>query len=182
MEHIQLTKIEASRRHLELAIFLFFAEADSVPLHTIVAAGYDVLRDINIRANGNVTLTKDSFIEIVASRDQDLAKRLRNTINSPQNFFKHADHDADAILYFNPELTIHLLFDACMVYSQLTKDLPVSMRIFDTWFKMQYRDLYRELPEVHTQLSELYLKYQGRPRQDFYDRMHYLCSQFNLCG
>ena len=55
---MQLSKLEAARRQLETAIKLYFADGDDVSIHSLVAAAYALLRDINEYRGGEPMLNR----------------------------------------------------------------------------------------------------------------------------
>lgn len=56
---LQLTKLEAARRQLETSVKLFFDHGDEVSIHTLVAAGYAIVRDINKHRGGDSMIKDD---------------------------------------------------------------------------------------------------------------------------
>ena len=59
--HLIITKLEAARRQLESAIFLYFEEKDPVSIHTLTAAAYNILRDISAKRNLSPMMVKGFF-------------------------------------------------------------------------------------------------------------------------
>ena len=180
MGNFRLSKLDAARRQLELAIPLYFADSDPVPIHTLVAAACGILHDINTKVGGKPMLIKDTMLEICKRVEPDLAKRIRNSVNAPQNFLKHADKDPDGILQFDPQMTKFLLFDACITYQQLTGESPDSIRIYDLWIKMQYHEGYKQLPVQYALLAGFHARYKDLPKQQFFLKMMKVFAQAKL--
>jgi hypothetical protein len=131
----RLTKIETATRQLETAITLFFNGGDSVSIHTLTAAAYEVLRDV-CRPRGIFSHTKDSpYIR------PEKRKEAMSIFNKAQNFFKHAQKDPDAIFDFKAEATSFLIIDAIELYSRLTGSLFAAANVFRMWFALKYPDL-----------------------------------------
>ena len=55
---LQISKLDAARRQLEIAVRLYFAEDDPVSIHTLTSAAYQLLSDIN-RALGGPPMLKE---------------------------------------------------------------------------------------------------------------------------
>ena len=66
-------------------------------IHTLAAAAYSLIRDINEHRQGEAML-KD--LHLILS--DDLARVFRSYINRPENFLKHADKDPDEVGELNP--------------------------------------------------------------------------------
>jgi hypothetical protein len=63
---IMITKLEAARRQLRSAIGLWFSDADFVTIHTLAAAAYQIIHDLNRRNKGprlliDTKLVKDEY-------------------------------------------------------------------------------------------------------------------------
>jgi hypothetical protein len=126
-----ISKLDAARRQLETAIRIYFHNGDPVSIHTLTAAGYNVVRDINDKRGGDPMLAKQQIMDRVKPEYQ---KMFRDKINEAENFFKHADNDPSASLKFDPRQTEILIVDACSQYYKLTgEDLPLSV-IFRAWY------------------------------------------------
>lgn len=82
---ITITKLEAARRQLRVAISLWFQNGDEVAIHTLACAAYQIIHDIN-RHRGGEELFFDSLVIREEYRDQAI-KRFKKEMN----FFKHAD-------------------------------------------------------------------------------------------
>ncbi len=105
MNLIIVDKLEAARRQLETAIRLYFQSDDEVSIHTLAAAAYTVLRDINERRGGGLMLK-----DLRKLLGDDLARVFKRYINSPDNFLKHADKDPDHVTELDPRWTEVLLW------------------------------------------------------------------------
>ncbi len=126
-----ISKLDAARRQLETAIRLYFQNGDPVSIHTLTAAAYNVIRDINDKRGGDPMLAKQQLIDRVKP---EFRKMIWDKINEAENFFKHADRDHSNSLAFNPRQTEILLIDASSQYFKLTgEDLPLCF-ILRGWF------------------------------------------------
>jgi hypothetical protein len=122
-QELLISKLDAAKRQLETAIRLYFQSVDPVSIHTLTAAAYNIIRNINEKRGGNPMLTKEKILEYVKAEFQ---KMFRDKINEAENFFKHADRDHESTLTFNPCESEMLILDACSQYYKLTgEDLPL---------------------------------------------------------
>ena len=105
-EILKLTKLDAARRQLQTAIILWFTNGDSVSIHTLAAAAYQVIYTATKkRAPDRPALLFDSQLLTGVRR-----QAFNSTMKSFASFFKHADLDTDTILYFNPTISEKLIF------------------------------------------------------------------------
>jgi len=100
-----------------MGIRLYFTNSDPISTHTLIAAGYNVIRDLNRRRGGEPLFAKELIFDYIKEGHE---KEFRNRINAAENFFKHADSDPDGYIDFNPCQSDFLILEACSVYSRLT--------------------------------------------------------------
>jgi glutaredoxin 2 len=147
---LAISKLDTSKRQLETAIRLYFQSGDPVSIHTLTAAAYNVIRDINQKRGGPPMLTKDKMLEFVKPEFQ---KALRDKINEAENFFKHADRDHNATITFNPAETEMLIMDAASQYYKLTEEDSPLFAVFRGWFMAKNPDLFTLPSEAERILS-----------------------------
>ncbi|HYE22526.1 MAG TPA: hypothetical protein VD998_02985 [Verrucomicrobiae bacterium] len=146
---IHLSKTDAAKRQIEMAVKLFLRDQDPVSIHTLTSAAYNVLLDLkNKRKIDLVVLKSTSFIK------PGKEKEYLAILNQAENFFKHADRDPDELLKFNPELTTYALSDAIRVYYVLTGESTPLMKAFNMWFMLRHTDLV-DNPECKQILHEI---------------------------
>lgn len=121
---IKLSKLHVARRQLETATRLYFSMGDPVSIHTLVAAAYQVLRDLN-KAHAGDPMLKDAMPNLVDPSSKD---EVRRKLNEAETFFKHAEWDLAEVLEFRQEPTELLLFEACQKYRHLTPDFRFENR------------------------------------------------------
>jgi len=146
-----VTKLQAAERQLRVAVRLFFERRDLVAVHTLVAAAQGVLRDLG-RPRGFKSIFEGSSLIRPECRN-DLGRLFKRA----QNFFKHADSDADAQLEFYYEATKFYLLDAALLYNQLTERQFPEITGLLAWFSVKLPDLLVEGPfkrEVQSLISE----------------------------
>jgi len=136
---LQISKLDAAKRQLETAIRIYFFDGDPVALHTLTAAGYNVIRDINTKRSGERMMIKDQIFDYIKPEFKEM---FRLKLNEAENFFKHADRDHDATLDFNPKLTELFLLDACSQYYKLTGEFPPLFRVYQMWFMVNNQSVF----------------------------------------
>ena len=95
---LYISKLDAAKRQLEMALNLFFRNGDPVSIHTLVNASQQILQDIC-----NTQGVQGIKVRIMDMVREDKKKEFLIKINAPRNFFKHADKDPDGIIdLYNP--------------------------------------------------------------------------------
>ena len=140
---LTISKLDAAKRQLETAIRIYFYSGDPVSLHTLTAAAYNVVRDLNEKRGGAPMVIKERMFEFVRPECQ---KELREKINEAENFFKHADRDHSATLEFHPNSTELLIFDACSKYVELSGEFPPLFQILNGWMMITHEEIFN-LPD-----------------------------------
>jgi hypothetical protein len=135
---MKITKLNAGISQLKEAIYLFFEQRDPISVHTIAGASSSLLFNLAeikrtespVRGNPNVK--------------KDKKKIWISEINKAQNFFKHADHDPDSELEFNPWITEILIFEGCWLVEKITGEMFLEAKFFTLWFSVKYPELLLE--------------------------------------
>ncbi len=133
---MRLGKLDAARRQLETAIRLYFADGDDVSVHTLAAAAYSLIRDINEHRQGEPML-KDWHLFL----PDDLALEFKSYINRPENFLKHADKDPAGVGELEPKWTEVLLWEASRKYCEMTGEQNKLLITFVFWFVARQPEL-----------------------------------------
>jgi len=133
---IHITKLDAALRQLETAIILWFNNGDSLSIHTLVSASYQIIYDLNKHQKGP-RMTPDSEL-IKPEKQQEFKRALKEWAN----FMKHADTDPAKTIFFNPEVNEYLLFDAVTSYSIITKEIRPILHCFRIWFIICHPDIF----------------------------------------
>jgi hypothetical protein len=132
----EISKIDAAKRQLKTAIKLYFSDSDSVSMHTLTTAAYNVLRDITKQRGVDPMLIKGHMLELVKP---EYKKMIMEKINEAENFFKHADRDHEATTKFNPDMTELYLIEAC---AKLTGEEPPLFLVYRVWFMANHPDVF----------------------------------------
>jgi hypothetical protein len=135
---LHISKLDAAKRQLELAIRLFFNYDDVVAIHTLSSAARDLLSDLAAK-QGVKSIVYSQMIEEVVKPEKQA--EVRKIFNKAKNFFKHADKDPDALLKFNPEISEFDIWDACELYRKLTQENTPLVLLYISWFYLKYNHL-----------------------------------------
>jgi hypothetical protein len=125
---ISVTKFEAARRQLNVAIRLMFEGIDPIAIHTLIGAASVLLGDLAGHHHPS------GRWETLAQQANNLTEKTYFRIaRYAQNFLKHADSDVDSILEFDPIDTDALAFGAVMNV-QLFDLLTVEESVLQLWY------------------------------------------------
>lgn len=125
IKKISITKLDAARRQLETAIILWFHEGDPVSIHTLVAAAYQILYDLNKKCGG-ASMMKDAKII-----RPECMKEWHQIFTKWQSFFKHANKDPLDTLLFPPQVTRNFMLDAIAKYEEMLHEKRPLFRLFN---------------------------------------------------
>jgi hypothetical protein len=131
-----VSKLEAAKRQLDLAILLYFQDADQLSVHTLAGAAHGLLYNLLVARKGGESNVRPKERAV----NPFLAEMIINAIN----FLKHADRDPDKVLTFNSDWTDFLVFDAIHMHAKLDlPDLPTAFQnksnlIFLLWLSLKY--------------------------------------------
>jgi len=133
---LRLDKLEAARRQIESAIWLWFVDADMVSVHTLTAAAHRLLLDM--AEAWEVT----AFPFTAAYIPSRTGKGTKTSAPDAATFFKHAKKDVTYVL--SEAWTELYLFDAVMAYNNLVDNRCGSamMSTFVVRFAVQRQELF----------------------------------------
>lgn len=126
---IHISKLDAAKRQLEMAVRLFMSNSEPVSIHTLVGAAHQVLEDICIQ-KGHTNIRQD----VLNNVKEEYKEMFKKSLNKPRNFFKHADKDPEGIIEFTDKATMLEMWDACRMYRTLTGEMPPLLLIYTAWF------------------------------------------------
>jgi hypothetical protein len=134
-----VTKLDAARRQLEMAVELFFMERDPVATHTLTEAVYQILSDINKHRGGEPLLHDLESLKkhCVPGKEKILFAMFREA----ENFFKHADKDPEGVVRFSPQDTEFSLWESCIAYTKLTGEQTPIMKAMNAWFQLHHSEI-----------------------------------------
>jgi len=138
-KYILVSKLDAARRQLTMAIKLFFNSQDVVVIHVLVANAHDLLRGL-CKSQGVRAFIGDLDLELVKPEKR---KEFLNMMRKDQNYFKHHNFRTDEVLKFHYGATDFVIWDACRLYSELTNEQVPEFALFTAWFFYQNPDLFK---------------------------------------
>ncbi len=153
---IKISKLDAAKRQLEVAIKLYFNDADPVSIHTLTAAAHGILSDLNIKFQGNPMIVSDYLFK------KDFKKQINQQITKYRNHFKHADRDPEATMDFNPSVNEVYIFDCCLKYEELTGEAIPSLTIFKHWFASGNVDTFSFDSEKRERIRSIRNRYENK--------------------
>ncbi len=127
---ITITKLDAARRQLRTAIDLWFRDGDPVAIHTLAAASYQIIHDLNRRNKG-----PDLFLDSKFIKDK-YRKTFKEDMKYASNFMKHADRGKSGIatkLNFNPGLSEFFMLYAIFGLIYFKENLTTEEEAFKWW-------------------------------------------------
>jgi hypothetical protein len=136
----KLTKLDVVQRQLRTAIRMFFEDADTVSAYTLAAAVEGVLGGL-LKKQG----TPHPF------RESDMIKKgmereFNSILNQSQNFFKHANTDADAVHDFPAIALEYELFWCAVLYHLVRGCFLREAWILFIWFGIHHPDVVNDGP------------------------------------
>ena len=144
-----VTKLEAARRQLRVAISLWFQDGDEIAVHTLACASHQIIHDINKKKRGR-ELIFDSLLFKDEYRDE-VVKRLRRDMN----FFKHANTDPDGVTEFAPKLSELFIMMSLGGLENLGLTLVPVEAAFSHWYLLKHPEFLTEKGlSQRAQLSE----------------------------
>jgi len=174
---LTLTKLDASKRQLEIAIRLYFNGSDPVSIHTLTCAAYGILRDLNKQRGGSKLLMTERLMDFVKDGHKN---EVRTMLSKAQNYFKHADRDHNETLKFNPKLSEFLLLEGCWKYRELTGENSPLLQLCQIWLMATHQDLFNlpaEQKAVFSMNSQELIKL---GRQQFFNDLLPVVMRMNL--
>jgi hypothetical protein len=129
----EITRQDAIERQLNTAIWLWFHEGDVVSIHTLACAALKLAHDV-----GKQRGKESMLISVLNKRDKKLGKMAM----IPQDFFKHARNDPNAVLNFNPGMTPYHIYDALVCYGEIYQDMSPHMKLFMIRFMLDNPEIF----------------------------------------
>lgn len=124
----QISKLDAARRQLHVAIRLLFDDADPVAVHTLVGAASSIISDLVEQQH-----PEKSWDKVAQEENKITAAEYFKVMRKAQNFLKHASDDASSTLDFNSLDTEFLAFWAVMNLGSFGL-LSIEESVFQLWF------------------------------------------------
>jgi len=137
MNEIRITKIQAAQRQIDSAIRMLFRNEDPVAIHTVVMAGFRILRDLTKRRG------LEHPIDFMLKPGKE--KEFWGGISNFSNFCKHADRDPnDNSMSFREDANDSALVIATTYYRHLGCQLTNEMQLLWAWYVSLHPDILSE--------------------------------------
>lgn len=155
---LTITKLDAAYRQLDGAIHLFFSAANPVVVHSLATSAANVLFDIAENgSNGTSWRTR-------MRDDARLStKGVKHALHKAWNFFKHAEHDPNGVLEFDPIDSEHMMFSAILDAGNLDKT-SCCMQAFQLWYIAAHPEFFSPTELVFADAAELFPGLAALPR------------------
>jgi hypothetical protein len=131
-ETIRISKLEAARRQLRTAITLWFTGGDSVAIHSLAFAAYEILHAISEKRDPN---RMDLIFDSAWIKDEH-RRDWNQVIRKDANFFKHADRDGDSVIEFKPQTSEIFMLFAIYARELCGETSSEEERIFSWWLRI----------------------------------------------
>ena len=131
--YIEVGKLEGAKRHLEVAIRMFFEQKDPIAVYTVGWAAYQTLSDI-CRNKGIEREVEDNPI----LTELGIKKEFMVAFRSPRNFFHHADRDHEEVIKFFPDTAYLIALLATELLKKLTNQEFWYGRVLQFWFFIKH--------------------------------------------
>lgn len=152
----KVSKTDAARRQLEMAIRLFFENMDHICAFALATASRRITDDLCKRAESDIIKREGQRLggaaqvrlsywpEMELQIKPEHWEEARKFLNRDQNFLKHADYDPDAYIEEMSRQKVALtIFTAVSNYKLLTQALTKPMSLFFTWFLYEFPNYVR---------------------------------------
>lgn len=132
---LRVTKLDAAKRQLELAVWLYAGEGDPVSTHTLACAAREIIRRIN-RSMGGAPTIRESLKDRIKPTHR---RRVYDKLNAPRNFFVHCtpgqEHKAVDLLPWDTHV---VMLDACWTYRRISAERVPAFAAFEAWAELTW--------------------------------------------
>ena len=157
-ERIQVSKLEAAKRQLNVAIRLLFDAGDPVAVHTLVGAASVIISDLVEKHH-----PEKSWDKFAQEANKITASEYFQVMRKPQNFLKHAREDADATLDFDLNDTESVAFWAVMNLGNFGV-LSMEASVLQLWYLACHAPTLDANIEPYDRALEVFGDLRGKPR------------------
>jgi hypothetical protein len=140
-QKIKVSKLDAVRRQLDCAIRLWINDDDSVSIHTLAFAAFEIVNDLNTK-KGNKDSTLLGVTEVLAKPGH--VADVMQYMKKPMLFFKHANRDPHEILEFAPAVNEYVVLFAVNGLQQLGEQVTDIQHAFIVWMLLHHPNLIKK--------------------------------------
>jgi len=133
-------KLEAAHRQLRTAISLWFNDGDPVSIHTLAFAAHEIFDAVSKKRD---PYRRDMLFDSALIKDE-YRREFVSGLKKHANFFKHADHDSDAEIEFNPLLTEGFILFAILGRSLCGSPRSDEESTFSWWLQIHKPNILTE--------------------------------------
>jgi hypothetical protein len=162
---ITVSKLDVVRTQVETAIRLYFAEGDPVSIHTLAAASFQILVDLDKHGPQTGTLLND----IERHVKPEYVKEVLKMFAKPENFFKHADWDPEAVLDFPLSEPEFYLWECVAKYRELAGNDTPLMQVYRAWFMAHNSQILTPVTRVFIEYMDLASDFPENDRVRFFE-------------
>jgi hypothetical protein len=120
-EILHLTKVGVAQSQLKTAIRLWFNDGDAASIHTLACAAYEIIHVVSKKRNRTRQLIFDT-LSVKEEFRSDWARKIKEHAS----FFKHASHDPDGTIDFDPVLSMMFMMGAVAGMKIIEVGLPAG--------------------------------------------------------
>ncbi|MEW6414567.1 MAG: hypothetical protein AB1482_04860 [Pseudomonadota bacterium] len=147
---LTVTKLDAAKRQLDAAIQLFFSDADPVVIHSLATSAANVLFDVAENgSNGTSWRTRMRDDNGLSTKD------VKYILHKAWNFFKHAEHDPNGVLQFDPIDSEHMMFAAILECGDQDQT-SCYMQAFQLWYIAAHPEFFPPTESVFVDAAQLF--------------------------
>lgn len=157
---IHLSKLDAARRQLKVAIRLLFDDVDTVAVHTLVGAASLIISDLVEKQYPD-----NSWDKFAQDANNISASEYFNVMRKPQNFLKHARDDHAATFDFDPKETEALAFWVVMNLSNFGT-LSMEESVLQLWYLASHAPSLDQKVEPYNRVLEVFGDLRQTPREN----------------
>jgi hypothetical protein len=165
---ISVTKLDAARRQLRVAIRLWFTEGDPVAVHTLASAAHEIIHAL-FKRKGLHGLMFDSRV----IKDEYRGEWAK-IIKAKASFFKHAQKDPDATLEFNPAVNLGLLLAGTAGLQKMGEAPNMEESAFTYWLRIHRPTWFRIDRGSDGVPVDPFEKFRGIGKREFFDAFEHL--------
>ena len=171
-----VTKLDAARRQLEVAVQLWFFDRDAISVRTLAAAAYQIMADLSQhRGLEPMFATREGLKRVIKP---GMEHEVFQKFAQAENFFKHADRDPDDTFEFRPQSNEYILWESCTRYRELSGDMIPNLEVMCWWFLLKHSELYTfpadKMADLRAAKVTLFPDGKLRFYQDFIEYSHKL--------
>jgi hypothetical protein len=139
---IPITKLNAAKREIEIAIWLWFHNFDPVAIHILTSAAHRILHDLLVHAGTSSTFFDNKYLP------KGFEKETKRLFRKYETFFKHAKDDPNDTLDFNPNSTQPYLYDAVESYLKLRHSETELMTAYRLRYRLTFPDYWKQAEPI----------------------------------